>query len=156
MAIGRNEDADMDQMQDRKKFWLVRKKPIYIALGLVLVVSAPIFTWLSIQVHAAGKALDAFSESLIAKDYDGAYNAASEEFRSAISKQDFVQQQTTLCEKLGSLKGVKRGGSETTFNSNGGFTTVDATFVFENADRQFSFKLKKVGDTWRVYGYREE
>ncbi len=58
--------------------------------------------------------------------------------------------------KLGSLKRVKRGGSEITFNSTGGFTAVDATFVFENAERSFSFKLKKVGGAWRVYSYREE
>ena len=146
----------MDQMEDRKKFWLVRKKPVYIAVGLILVLTVPIFIWLFSQMHSAGKALDAFGQRLIAKDYDGAYSAASEEFQSAISKQEFVQQQTTLCAKLGSSKEVKRGGSETTFDSNGGFSTVAATFVFENAERPFSFKLKKAGDSWRVYGYREE
>lgn len=85
-----------------------------------------------------------------------AYNAASDEFRSAVSKQEFVQQQTTLSAKHGSLKTVKRGGRETNFDSKGGFKTVDATFLFENAERQFSIKLKKVGNSWRLYGYREE
>jgi hypothetical protein len=146
----------MDQIQDRKKFWLVRKRPIYIVLGLILVITVPIFVWLFSEMHAASKTLDAFSQRLIAKDYDGAYSAASDEFQSAISKQEFVEQQTTLCAKFGSLNAVKRGGSETTFDSKGGFTKVDATFIFAKAERQFSFKLKKVGDSWRVYGYKEE
>jgi hypothetical protein len=146
----------MEQLQDKKKFWLVRKKPVYIVVGLILIITVPIFITLFSEMHSAGKALDAFSQRLIAKDYDGAYSEASKEFQSAISKQEFVQQQTTLCAKLGSLKVVKRGGSETTFDSNGGVTTVAATFVFENAERQFAFKLKKAGNSWRVYGYREE
>jgi hypothetical protein len=146
----------MDQVLDKKKYWLVRKRSVYFVLGLILVVTVPIFIWLFGEMHTAGKALDAFSQRLIAKDYDGAYSAASEEFQSAVSKQEFVEQQTTLCARHGSLKAVKRGASETTFNSSGRFTTVDATFVFENAERQFSFKLKKVGDAWRVYGCQEE
>lgn len=146
----------MEQTPDRKKFWLVRKKTVYIVLSLILAISVPIFIWLFSENHAAGKALDTFAQKLIAKDYDGAYSTASEDFQSAISKQDFIKQQTALCARHGSLKAVKRGGSETTFNSSGGFTTVDATFIFENAQRQFSFKLKKVGDSWRVYGYQEE
>jgi hypothetical protein len=146
----------MDQIQDRKKFWLVRRKLVYIILGSLLAINIPIFTWLFSEMHAAGKAFDEFSQRLIAKDFEGAYSSASRDFQSAISKQDFVDQQTTLCAKLGSLKTVKRGGIETNFDSKGGFTTVDATFDFENAERQFSFKLKKVGDSWRVYGYKEE
>jgi hypothetical protein len=146
----------MDQMQDKKKFWLVRKKPVYIILGLIIGINVPIFSWLFSEMHAAGKALDAFSQSVIAKDYEGAYNSASKEFQSAISRQDFAEQQSKLCAKLGSLKEVKRGGSETTFNSKGAFTTVDATFVFANTERQFSFKLKKDDGSWRVYGYQEQ
>jgi hypothetical protein len=146
----------MDQMQDSKKFWRVRKRPVYVILGLILAVSVPMFIWLFGEMHAAGKALDAFSQRVIAKDYDGAYKSASADFKSAISMNDFAAQQSTLCAKLGSLKEVKRGGSETTFDSKGGFTTIDATFIFENAKRQFSFKLKKDGDSWRLYGYTEE
>src|SRR5215470_9890893 len=116
----------MERMQERKRFWLVRKKPVYIAVGLILVVTVPIFIWLFSEMHSAGKALDSFGQRLIARDYDGAYRESSKEFQSAISKQEFVQQQTTLCAKLGSLKVVKRGVSDTTFDSNGGFTTVAA------------------------------
>jgi hypothetical protein len=148
--------TEMDHTQDRKKYWLVRKKTVYIVLGLMLVINVPLFIWLFGEMHASAEAFDAFGQRLIAKDYDGAYNTASDEFRSAVSKQEFVEQQTTLSAKLGSLKTVKRGGSETNFDSKGGFTTVDATFVFENAERQFSIKLKKVGNSWRLYGYREE
>jgi hypothetical protein len=146
----------MDQVPDRKKYWLVRKKPVYIILGLMLVIFIPFYIWIFGEMRAADKALDAFGQRLIAKDYDGAYGAASEDFRSAIRKQEFIEQQTTLCAKLGPLITVKREGSETTFEPHGGFTTVDATFVFENGERQFSFRLKKVGDAWRVHGYEEE
>jgi hypothetical protein len=147
---------EMDQVQDRQKFWLVRKKTVYIVLGLILLINVPIFIWLFGEMHAAGKAADAFGQRLVVEDYDGAYNAASDEFQRAVSKQDFILQQTTLAAKLGPLKTVKRGGSETNFDSKGGFTTCDTTFIFENAERQFSIKLKKVGNSWRLYGYREE
>lgn len=156
MASKEESSAEADQRYDKKKFWLVRKKVIYLVLGVILAPSVPIFIWLFSEMHAAGKALDAFSQKLVVKDYDGAYSTASPEFQAAISRQEFVQQQTALCARLGSLKAVTRGSSETTFDSNGGFTSVDTTFVFENADREFSFKLKKVAGSWRVYGYREE
>jgi len=93
---------------------------------------------------------------LIAKDHESAYNAASPDFQIAIGKQDFIEQQKALCGKLGSLKQMKRGGSQTTFDSKGGFTTVDTTLIFETGKREFTFTLKKVGDRWRVYGYKEE
>jgi len=54
------------------------------------------------------------------------------------------------------LKEVKLGGIETNFDSKGGLTTIDTTFVFENAEREFSIKLKKVGSSWCLYGYREQ
>lgn len=156
MASKREGRADADHGHERKKFWLVRKKAIYIVLCVTLAPSVPIFLWLFSEMHAAGKALDAFSQRLVAKDYDGAYNATSPEFQAAISRQEFVLQQTTLCTKLGSLKTVTRGGGETNFDSKGGFTTVNATLLFENAERDFSFKLKRVAGSWRVYSYREE
>jgi hypothetical protein len=156
MASNEENRAEVDQGYDRKKFWLVRKKALYIVLFVILAPSIPIFIWLFSEMHAAGKALDAFSQRLVAKDYDSAYSATSPEFQAAISRQDFAQQQITLCTKLGSLKAVTRGGSETNFDSRGGFTTVDTTFIFENAEREFSFKLKRVSGSWRVYGYREE
>lgn len=146
----------MDQEQEKKKFWRVRKKPVYIAVALILFITVPIFVWLFSEMHAAGKALDAFGQLLIAKDYDRAYSVASQDFQTAISKQEFVQQQTTLCVKLGPLKGLKRGATETNFDSNGGFTTIETSLIFEKAERPFAFKLKKVGSSWRVYGYKEE
>ncbi len=156
MASKEESRAEAGQRYDRRKFWLVRKKAIYIVLCVVLAPSVPIFMWLFSEMHAAGTALDAFSQRLVAKDYDGAYSAASPEFQAAVSRQEFVLQQTTLCTKLGALKADTRGGSETNFDSKGGFTTVDATFIFENAEREFSFKLKRVAGSWRVYSYREE
>jgi hypothetical protein len=147
---------ELDQKYDRKKSWLVRKRPVYIVLCFAFGITLPIFIWLFSEMHSAGKALDAFSQKLILKDYDGAYSTASPEFQAAISNQDFALQMRTLCAKLGSLKSVTRGGSETKFDSKGGYTTISTTFAFENAQREFSFKLKKVAGSWRVYGYSEE
>jgi hypothetical protein len=144
----------MDDARDRK-YWRIRKKTVFIALGVILVITVPIFTWLFGEMHAAGKALDAFSQMLIAKDYDGAYRSASKEFQEVASRQEFIEQQTGLCVKLGPLKEVKRGNTETVFDSKGGFTTIDAVFVFETAERRFSIKMKKIGNIWRLYSYQE-
>lgn len=146
----------MDQMPDRKRPWLIRKKAVVIVFGVVIAIAVPLFIWLSGEVHAAGGDFDAFSQRLIAKDYNAAYRSTSDEFQSEISKQEFIGEQTKLCARHGSLKAVKRGGSLITFSLYGAFTTVDATFVFEKADSQFSFRLKKGGDSWRVYGYEEK
>lgn len=156
MASKEESRAEADKSYDRKKFWLVRKKTLYIVLCVILAPSVPLFTWLFSEMHAAEKALDAFSQSLIVKDYDSAYNATSPEFKAAVSRQEFVQQHTTLCTKHGSLKAVTRGGSETNFDSKGGFTTVDTTLIFDRAELQLSFKLKRVAGSWRVYSYQEE
>jgi len=154
---GKAEEAEeMDQMPDRKRFSLVRKNVVYVSLGMVIAIAVPLVIWLSGQMHAAGKDFDAFSQRLIAKDFNSAYSSTSDEFQSAVSKHEFIGQQTKLCARHGSLKAVKRGGSVPSFNLGGAFTTVDATFIFEKADSRFSFRLKKAGDSWRVYDYEEE
>ena len=153
-----NEESgnETDRMSERKKFWLVRKKSVYIVLCLILGINLPILIWLFSEMHAADKALDAFSQRLVLKDYDGAYGTTSPGFQIALTRQDFVQQQTILCTKFGPLKSVRRGNSETTLDSRGDFTTIDTTFVFENAEREVWVKLEKVNGSWRLYGYREE
>jgi hypothetical protein len=105
-------------------------------------------------MHESNKALDGFSQDLIAREYDAAYRAASVPFQSALSEQEFIGQQTMLCAEYGKLKAVRREGSRITFDSNGWSTTVATTFVFENSEHEFWFKLKKADGSWRVYGYR--
>lgn len=105
-------------------------------------------------MHAADKALDLFVENLTARNYDAAYSSTTDEFQRALSKQQFIDQQTALCSKFGILKSVEHYGRKTTLDSRGSFTTIDATLVFDKAECPFLFKLKKVSGTWRVYGYR--
>jgi len=145
----------MSETPDRKKYWIVRKKPVFIALGVLIVVVAPFSIWIFGELHAANKAFDVFCQKLIATDYDAAYAEASPDFQSAMTKQEFVEQQTTLRTRHGALKRVKRGDIETKFDSSGGFTTIEAIFIFESAERQFTFRMKKVGSFWRVYSYKE-
>jgi len=150
------EEMDLIQVRDEKRSWSVRKKAVYIALGAMVIIAVPLFIWLSGEIHAADKAFDALSQMLVAKDYDAAYSSASDELQNAVAKHEFIGQQTKLCAKYGSLKAVKRGSSVPTVNLSGVFTTIDATFIFERADSRFSFSLKKVGDSWRLYSYEQE
>ncbi len=139
-----------DDAPEAKKYRLIRRQSVYLVLGLVVALSVPIFSFLS-EMHEANKALDAFSQDLVAREYDAAYRAASIPFQSALSEQKFVGQQTMLCAEFGKLKAVRREGSRITFDSNGLSTTIVTTFVFENSEHAFLFKLRKADGSWRVF-----
>jgi len=78
----------MDQTHDKRRFWLVRKKTVYIVLGSLLFINAPIFIWLFSEMHASAEAVDGFGQRLIAKDYDGAYNRQAMIFEARLASRN--------------------------------------------------------------------
>ena len=146
----------MTELQPSKPAWTRRKKTIVIAAVAVLVFAVPAFAWMFMEMHAASKAFTSFSDALVSKNYERAYNLTSSDFRAALSQSAFADQQTALCSHLGALKKVVIGPSETEGDQHGWSSTISAKFVFERAERQFTFVMKKEGDSWLVYGYKEQ
>ena len=137
--------------------WTKRKKTIAIVAATVLFATVPAFVYLFTQMHDANNAFDTFSGALVSKNYESAYSLTTADFQAAMDKSAFVDQQTALCSNLGALKKVVRGwSSETEVSQNGWSSTVNARFVFERAERQFVFVMKKQENEWRVFGYKEQ
>jgi hypothetical protein len=137
--------------------WAKRKKVIAIIAVIMLFTSTPAFAYLFTQMHDANEAFDTFGGALVSKDYASAYSLTTVEFQAVMDKSAFVDQQAALSSNLGALKKVTRGwSSETEGNEDGWSSTINARFEFEQANRQFVFRMKKQGDEWRVFGYKEQ
>jgi hypothetical protein len=146
----------MNEAQTTKPAWTKRKKTFFIIGALIVVAAVPAFTWMFMEMHAANQALTTFGEALVSRDYERAYNLTSSEFRAAVTKAAFVDQQEALATHLGALKKVVPGASETVGNQNGWSSTISVRLQFERAERRFAFVMKKEGDLWLVYSYTEQ
>ncbi|MEO6815509.1 MAG: hypothetical protein ABI177_02310 [Edaphobacter sp.] len=138
-----------------KSKWTRRKKVLAIVAVIIALVAIPQFVYLFMQSHAANQIFTTFSKALVAKDYQRAYNLTSSEFQSVTSEQAFVSQQESLCSDLGGLEEITEGSYETQRHSEGWSSDISARFVCKRAEKQVDFTLKKQGNGWKVYGYRE-
>jgi hypothetical protein len=135
--------------------WTRRKRVLVIVAVIIALVAIPQFVYLFMQAHAANQTFATFGRALVAKDYQRAYNLTSPEFQSATSEATFVSQQESLCSDLGGLEKITEGSYETQRHSDGWSSAISARFTCKQAEKQIDFALKKQGNVWRVYGYRE-
>jgi len=133
-----------------------RRKTLYIILGVVAAIAVTAYSYLFVQMHAASAALRQYAQALVSEDYERAYNLTNPDFKEAMSETQFVEQQTALETRLGRLRAVKVGPSETEGNQSGWSSTVSANFEFEHGSLEFVFVMKKDGSSWGVYSYREQ
>lgn len=133
-----------------------RKRALYVILSLVAAIAVTAYGLLFVQMHAASAALRQYTEALVSEDYERAYNLTNPDFKEALSQAQFVEQQTTLKNRLGRLKAVTIGPSETEGNQSGWSSTVGANFEFDRGSLEFVFVMKKDGSSWGVYSYREQ
>jgi hypothetical protein len=132
-----------------------RKKVLVMVASIVALVAIPQFVYLFMQAHAANQTFAMFSRAIVAKDYQRAYNLTSPEFQSATSEPTFVNQQESLCSDLGGIEKITEGSYETQKHSDGWSSDISARFTCKQAEKQVDFTLKKQGNVWKVYGYRE-
>jgi hypothetical protein len=135
--------------------WTKRKTVMMVVAAVIILALAPLFAWMFMQTHEANKAFSVFSEALIAKDYDRAYELTSPEFHTAMSETAFANQQAALCSKLGELRQVEMAAFDTGEHEDGWTSYVSARFIFAHEERLFDFKMKKEGADWKVFGYSE-
>ena len=124
-------------------------------VAVILTVSTFAFAWLFIEIQNATRTFNTYSNFLIQKDYDSAYALTTGDFQAALTKSAFIDQQKALCLHLGALKRVIQGSSETDGNQYGWTSIVHARFVYEQAEREFVFVMKKQSNKWKVFSYKE-
>jgi len=135
--------------------WSSKKRIVLVSIAAILLMGVIPFGWIYIQMHGAKKALERFGDALIAQDYARAYGQTTDGFQTALSESAFTDMAKLLCAHHGALKSFVIGPSET----EGSLGTWSATFsvrmVFEHAEEEFVFVLKKDDGVWRVNGYKE-
>ena len=139
-----------------KRKWRKRTIVIVSILSIVFLGLAISTSFLFHQMQLAREALSAYDDALVAKDYVRAYGLGSSEFQKAISESDFAEQQILLVSHHGALKKIVLGPTETARNQHGLTSTIDSRFVFDRDEVLFTVTMKKEGERWLIYGYREQ
>lgn len=121
--------------------WTRSKRVLVMVAVVAAVVAIPQFVYLSVQVHAANQAFSTFGQALEARDYQGAYNLTSPEFRSATSEATFVSQQELLCAGLGGIQKITEGSFETQKRSDGWSSDISARFMCKQGEKQVDVVL---------------
>jgi hypothetical protein len=136
--------------------WTTPRK--FLAAFLILAGTAMvvIMSGLFWELHEANRALHSFSDALIAKQYDSAYNLTSKEFRGSVDFQKFVNVHDGLTVRMGDLKSVEVIHSEVKDRSDGWYGTVESSINFSRGSSTFIFILKKENHSWKIYSYHEE
>lgn len=153
----RHELLEMSVSEDKivKPRWSTRRK-ILVALLIFpcisLLVVVPSLSW---ELHEADKALHAFCDALIAKQYKSAYALTSSEFRASVEFQRFVKVHDDLTTRMGDLKSVEITHSEVK-EQDGWHGTAKTTMDFAHGSLSFTYILKKENGIWKVYSYHEE
>jgi hypothetical protein len=138
-----------------KSKWTSRKRVLVTVAVIIALVVIPQFVYIFMQSHAATRTFTAFGQALVAKDYLRAYNLTSPEFQSATSEATFVGQQESLCSDLGGIEKVTESSYETQKQSDGWSSDISARFTCKQGEKLVDFALKKQGNVWKVYGYKE-
>jgi hypothetical protein len=108
------------------------------------------------QLYEANNAFHAFTDALIAKRYQAAYDLTSPELKASADYSTFVKVQDDLARRMGNLQIVNSDNSEVKERSDGWYATVEASLVFDHGSLPFIFVLKKAGRTWQIYNFREQ
>jgi hypothetical protein len=111
---------------------------IVIGVGFVVVMFG--VSW---QLHEANTAVHRFTDALIAKQYETAYDSASKEFRESVDFSTFVKVHDALTVRMGELKSVEITESEVKEKSDGWHGTAEADLTFSRGSLTFTFILKK-------------
>jgi hypothetical protein len=134
-----------------------KRRKILVAIGILfavpLVVIMPGLFW---ELHEATTALHGFTDALIAKQYERAYEFTSPEFRGATDYPTFVKAQDGLTIRMGDLKDVEVSHAEIKDRTDGWHGTAEVEMNFARGNLEFDYVLKKENHSWKIYGYQEQ
>jgi len=146
----------MTQESGNKSKWTKRRKilvAIAILFAVPLVVFMPGLFW---ELHKASTALHGFTDALIAKQYERAYEFTSPELRAVTDYPAFVKLHDGLTLRMGDLKDVEVSQIDIKERSDGWHGTADVQMNFARGSLGFAFVLKKENHSWKIYSYQEQ
>jgi len=149
------EESVSEELKTKPK-WSTRRKVITALLLLpfvVVVATMPETFW---ELHEANKVLRSFTDALIAKQYERAYDLTSKEFRASTDFPTFVKVHDGLTLRIGDLKYVSVGDREIKDKGHGMYGTAEVSMNFSRGMLTFVFDLKKEDGSWKIYSYHEE
>lgn len=134
------------------------------ALHYVVTISAVLIvvSWMVIEVglfvretaHAM-TALNIYTDALIQRDYESAYEVASPAFRAVTSYSALVADQVKLTERFGSLQCANQTYWDIDSINNAKAASIKVNLQFERGRVNFEFALRKEDGIWRVLSYKE-
>lgn len=139
-----------------KPKWSARRKVITAILILPVALFVVISSGLFWELHQANRALERFTDALIAKQYGQAYDLTSKEFRASTDFSTFVKVHDGLTLRIGDLKYVSVGDHEINDKGHGMYGTAEVSMNFSRGMLTFVFDLKKEDGSWKIYSYHEE
>jgi hypothetical protein len=107
------------------------------------------------RIREVRKAFDRFSNALIARDYQRAYQATGADFQEALSEKDFVAQQEALTEHYGPLKEVSMWDTVIDYSESGQEADLRVDFKYERSTQVFDVAMRSYGGEWKLSGYRQ-
>jgi hypothetical protein len=134
--------------------WLGITVGLVVLAGIVAVAGTGVKLLVG-AMHEPAKAMSAYTDALIRKDYQSAYSSASPDFRAASSFADLIKMHEKLTDRLGPLKSVKQTYWHIETKNGQTASTIQADFSFERGTRTFEFELHKEDGIWRVFNYKE-
>lgn len=146
----------MSEESITKPKWSTRRKVLTAVLILTVIPMVVIFPGLFWELHQANKALQGFTDALIAKQYGQAYDLTSKEFRASTDFSTFVKAHDGLTLRIGYLKYVSVGDREIKDKGHGMYGTAEVSMNFSRGMLTFVFNLKKEDGSWKIYSYHEE
>ena len=135
-------------------------KFVYVSAGataIVFIILGPMMlrgVWHQRQVD---KVFERYSAALVHKDYTTAYSLCSGEFTSALSYEEFVNQQHLLSGKFGELKSIRLQNStvEGSDNPIKWVATLRAEHQYANNTTYFVYVFHLIDDQWQLFGYKQ-
>jgi hypothetical protein len=99
---------------------------------------------MSADTKVAEDAVPKFHEMLDAGQFDAIYDGASDEFKRAATKQDFVALLAAVHRKLGASRSSSEKGWNVNYHTSGSFVTLNyaTTYAQGEAHEQFVYRLE--------------
>jgi hypothetical protein len=136
--------------------WSRRKKILVLIAAVVAVPMVVILPGVFWELHQANKALQTFGSAIEANQYRQAYELTTTELQDTADFATFQKTNESMISRFGNLQRIEVSSSKVENQGKGWYGYFEVSLVFSRgASVPFSFVLKKQGDSWKIYNYRE-
>jgi hypothetical protein len=122
-----------------------------------MVALSPKFVAAHRETNSVQNAFTEFSEALVDRRFEVAYQYCGTDFRIAMPYEKFVKIQEKLATQYGSLKSFKREAFEVDGKGSPIYwrAVIDGDFLYERKTLRYKFVFHKEAERWVLYGYEQ-